>query len=226
VTVTPHNRPDQLVTPSRSEPIVRTVPATAVALAAALAVGACSGGNPQVDLSQAGPGALPTETVTVTEEHDRTVTATTTVVTTATVTATPTVTVTELPRPALTTSAVFNQALALADYNNLVVDIRTLDHLPLAGSAAAVQLDTLARHFAALGANGAPPSLDPPSYYGRLKSLELFAAAAAQEATANSPQAASRYSVIRQETGVFLSLVNGALRTAFVLPPAPSPSTP
>jgi hypothetical protein len=202
------------------------MPVIGAAIVAALALGACSSGNPDVELSQAGAGAQPTTaTVTVTEEHTQTLTATTTVVTTATVTATPTVTVTALPRPALTTSAVFNRAVALVDYNNLVADVRLLDAMPLKGNQAAVQFDTMAKHFASLGANGPPPGLDPPSYYGRLKSLELFANAASAEADASSPQAAARYSVIRQEVGIFLSLVNGALATTFVLPPAPTTTT-
>src|SRR6478735_8054936 len=75
-------------------------------------------------------------------------------------------------------------------------------------------------------ANGPPPGLDAPSYYGRLGSLGLFARAASDEATANSPVAQSRYAVIRQETGILLSLVNGALTTTFTLPtPAPRPTT-
>jgi hypothetical protein len=98
--------------------------------------------------------------------------------------------------------------------------------MTLTGNPAAVQLDALAKHLRSLGANGAPPGLDPPSYYARLKSLELFADAASKEADASSPQAGSRYTVIRQETGVFLSLVNGALRTTFVLPARPVATTP
>jgi len=206
---------------------VRRLPATALAVAAALTVGACSPGDPDVELSQAAPAPAQTATtVTVTEVQTTTVTATTRVVTTATVTVTPTVTVTALPRPSLTTSATFNRAQALVDYTNLVADVRALDGMPLTGNQAALQFDLLGKHFAALGANGTPPGLDPPSYYGRLKSLELFADAASGEADANSPQAAGRYSVIRQETGTFLSLVNGALKTTFVLPPAPTTTTP
>ena len=45
--------------------------AAVATVAAALAFGACSSGNPDVDLSQAGPAGTPsTATVTVTEEHD------------------------------------------------------------------------------------------------------------------------------------------------------------
>jgi hypothetical protein len=205
--------------------------ATALALSAALMLGGCSSGKPEIDLSQV-PGStgtpVPTETVTVavTQIDTRTVTATTTVVTTATVTVTPTVTVTALPRPSLTTSTVFNRPAALADYSNLVVDVRLLDRMTLSGNAAALQLDLMAQHLARLGANGPPPGLDAPSYYGRLASLGLFARAASDEATASSPVAQSRYAVIRQETGTLLSVVNGALATTFILPtPAPRPTT-
>ena len=203
--------------------------AAALALSAALALAGCSSGKPEIDLSQVAGSTdtpVPTETVTVTEIDTRTVTATTTVVTTATVVATPTVTVTALPRPSLTTSTVFNRPAALADYSNLVVDVRLLDRMSLSGNAAALQLDLMAQHLERLGANGPPPGLDAPSYYGRLASLGLFARAASDEATAGSPVAQSRYAVIRQETGILLSLVNGALATTFTLPtPAPRPTT-
>jgi len=203
--------------------------ATALALSAALALAGCSSGKPEIDLSQVAGSTgtpVPTETVTVTEVDTSTVTATTTVVRTATVLATPTVTVTALPRPSLTTSTVFNRPAALADYSNLVVDVRLLDRMSLSGNAAALQLDLMAQHLERLGANGPPPGLDAPSYYGRLGSLGLFARAASDEATANSPVAQSRYAVIRQETGILLSLVNGALTTTFTLPtPAPRPTT-
>ncbi len=212
--------------------------AAAAALPAALVLGltaaltACTAGKPGVELSQvAGSGVtgtpVPTQTVTVTEIDTRTVTATTTLVhsTTSTVMATPTVTVTALPRPSLTTSTVFNRTTALADYANLVNDVRVLDRIPLSGNAAAVQLDAMTQHLARLGANGPPPGLDAPSYYGRLFSLGLFARAGADEAAAGSPVATSRYSVVRQETGVLLSLVNGALSTTFTLPPPVPRST-
>lgn len=202
--------------------------AAAVVLPAALvlALSGCTTGRPDVELSQVAGSAvtgtpIPTQTVTVTEIDTRTVTATATLVTTATTTlvVTPTVTVTALPRPSLTTSTTFNRAAALVDYANLVNDVRLLDRIPLAGNAAALQLDAMAQHLARLGANGPPPGLDAPSYYGRLLSLGLFARAGADETAASSPVAQSRYAVIRQETGVLLSLVNGALSTTFTLPP-------
>jgi hypothetical protein len=201
----------------------------ALGLGGALLAG-CSSTEPQVELSQVAGATgtpVPTETVTVTQVDRKTVTATTTRVQTATVTVTPTVTVTALPRPSLTASTVFNRPAALADYGNLVGDVTVLDRMALTGNAAALQLDLLDQHLSRLGANGPPPGLDAPSYYGRLYSLGLFARAASDEAQAGSPVAASRYTVIRQETGVLLSLVNGALSTTFTLPAAaPRPTTP
>lgn len=197
--------------------------ATAVALmlgAALTGLAACTSGNPGIELSQATAGSGATPTVTVLETVGPTVTTTATV--TTTVTAGPTVTVTMLPRPTVTTAPAFTQAVALVDYGNVVADIRLLDSMTLTGSPAALQLDVLARHFAALGANGSPPSLDPPTYFARLKSLEIFADAASDEAAASSPQAAARYALIRQETGVLFSLVNGALKTTLALPPVPT----
>jgi hypothetical protein len=214
------------------------VPA-ALVLAVVLALVGCTSGQPTVELSQVvGSGVtgtpVPTQTVTVTEVDTRTVTATATVVTTATTTrtttatviATPTVTVTALPRPSLTTSTVFNRSAALSDYANLVNDVRLLDRIPLAGNAAALQLDAMTQHLARLRANGPPPGLDAPSYYGRLGSLGLFARAGADEAAASSPVATGRYAVVRQETAVLLALVNGALSTTFTLPPPVPRATP
>lgn len=201
--------------------------ATAVALLIAAALpglAACTSSNPQVELSQAGagtePGSTPTVTVTVIDPNGPPVTATATV----TVTATPTVTVTMPPRPTPTVTAPFTQAVALVSYQNLVSDIALLDAMTLTGSPAALQLDVLAQHFATLESSGAPPGLDPPTYFGRLASLRLFAAAASEEAAAGSPQAAARYVVIRRETGVLLGLVNGALRTSLALPAPPATS--
>lgn len=215
---------------------MRRARATAAALLAGLALGGvglagCSSGDPQVELSQVAGATgtpAPTATVTVTQVDTSTVTATRTTVRTATVTVTPTVTVTALPRPTSTTSTTsttFNRAVALADYGNLVSDVRVLDQMTLSGNAAALQLDLLDQHLTRLGANGPPPGLDAPSYYGRLYSLGLFARAASDEAQAGSPVAASRYTVIRQETAVLLSLVNGALSTTFSLPAAAPPAT-
>jgi hypothetical protein len=206
---------------------VRTV-TTAVALGMALALSACSSGNPTIELSQAAPGAAsgssgPTSTTSEVLTLSDTPTPTpTTVTVTVTVTATPTVTVTALPLPSPTTATTFDRAVALIDYGNLVKDIEQLDRMTLTGAQAALQLDVLANHYASLAAGGSPPGLDAPTYYARLSSLRLFAAAASREAQAGSPQAAARYAVIRTETGTFLALVNGALGTALSLPPAPA----
>ena len=120
----------------------------------------------------------------------------------------------------------FDPGLATLDYTNLIDDVRVLDGMPGSGSPTALQFEVLARHLASLRANGAPPGIDPPSYYSRIGSLQLFAEAASTEAAAGSPQAAGRYAVIRQETGVLLSLVNGALRTNYALPAPPTRTTP
>ena len=204
--------------------------AAALVLPCALTLSTCSSGTPVIELSQfAGASSTPlptppTQTVTVTEIDRQTITAT--VVTTATVVATPTVTVTVPASPSLGTSPVFNRPVALADCTSLVMDVRLLDRMSLSGNAAALQLDLMAQHLARLGANGPPPGLDAPSYYGRLASLGLFARAASDEARASSPVAASRYAVIRRETGVLLALVNGALTTTFTLPaPPPRPTS-
>ncbi|MEO7752388.1 MAG: hypothetical protein ABIS35_03155 [Terracoccus sp.] len=214
-------------------------------------VSACSSGSPDVTLTQERvvdapttpesqsplptapstsatgtptPAMTVTATVTATQVVAPTATVTATTTVTASATAAPTVTVTALPRPALTSSSVFDEAAATRDYSLLVSDVTALDAMTVSGPAAALRLDAMAGHFATLAANGGPPGLDLPSYRGRIGTLQLFAAAAAEEATAGSPQAAARYAVIRQETATFLALVNGALKTAYALPtPTPTP---
>lgn len=185
----------------------------------------CSSPNEQIELSQAPPGAKATPTVTITIPEWRTVTqtltATTTLVSATTVPVTPTVTVTLPPRPAATSTAAFDQATALAGYAAIIRDIGALDTSGGAGPGAAVQFESLARHLSALETTAAPPGLDPPSWFGRVISLRLFAEAASAEALAGSPQAPARFVVIRSETGVLLAMVNGALRTNLALPPPP-----
>jgi hypothetical protein len=200
------------------------IAAVVALLAAPLGAAACTGGAPQVELSQAASGGdgRVTVTATVTDVETRTVTTTATVTATRTVAMKPTVTVTLRPRPALTTSPIFDGTKALADFASIVADIRALDAMPLTGNTAATRFELLSRHLLSLGANAAPPGLDPPSYQSRVASLRLFTDAAADEAQAGSPQAAARYGVIRQETGTLLGFVNGALHTSFALPPAPT----
>jgi len=197
-----------------------TVCAAVLASAAVAGVASCSG-NPEIELSQAPPGTTPSPaTVTVSEWRTvtTTVTATTTVVTPTTVLATPTVTVTLPPRPVVTSTAPFDQATALASYQAIIGDISALDRSGGTGPSAALQFEALARHLTSLEGTAAPPGLDPPSWFGRVASLRLFADAASAEALAGSPQAPARYGVIRSEVGVLLAMVNGALRTNLVLP--------
>jgi hypothetical protein len=203
---------------------VTRVPVAVLTLAVIGVAASCSA-NPQVELTQSAPGSGSSPTVTVTVSEWRTVTqtmtATTTVATPTTVLATPTVTVTLPARPALTRTTAFNQTVALAMYQQLIGDITSLDAAPVSGSRAALQLDALVGHLASIESMAAPPGLDPPSWFGRVGSLRLFADAASSEAQAGSPQAPARYTVIRAEVGVLLSMVNGALHTSLTLPPAP-----
>lgn len=198
----------------------------AVLAAAAVAVVTSCSGNPDIELSQVPPGTTSTPTATVTVSEWRTVThtvtATTTVVTPTTVLATPTVTVTLPPRPVVTSTVPFNQAAALGSYQAIIGDVTALDSSGGTGPSAALQFEALARHLASLEGTTAPPGLDPPSWFGRVASLRLFADAASAEALAASPQAPARYGVIRSEVGVLLAMVNGALRTNLVLPVPPA----
>lgn len=194
-------------------------------------LGACAG-NPQVELTQtaAGPQATPGVNPTVPTsgaplEGDTTATVTVTAVVTTTVVATPTVTVT-VAGQAPTGRSPFDQGRSVAAHQSVVHDIAVLDSMTLSGPAAASALTVLSGHLSALLAMTAPPGLDPPSYYARVTSLKLFADAAAQEALATSPQAPARYAIIRSETGVLLSMVNGAIGVALALPPTPTTTPP
>ena len=131
-------------------------------------------------------------------------------------------TVTLPPRPVVTSTVPFNQAAALGSYQAIIGDITALDNSGGTGPSAALQFEALARHLASLEGTTAPPGLDPPSWFGRVASLRLFADAASAEALAASPQAPARYGVIRSEVGVLLAMVNGALRTNLVLPVPPA----
>ncbi|MDV3220203.1 hypothetical protein [Intrasporangium sp.] len=201
----------------------------ALLVSTAVVVASCSG-NPGVEISQAPRGSVPTQTVTVTVSAWRTatqtVTATTTMVTPTTVLATPTVTVTLPPRPVVTSTAPFDQARAMASYQAIIGDITALDATGGAGASAALRFESLARHLTVLETTTAPPGLDPPSFFGRVASLRLFADAASAEALAGSPQAPARYAVIRSEVAVLLSMVNGALRTSLALPTPPATTAP
>ncbi|OFE18964.1 hypothetical protein BA895_02085 [Humibacillus sp. DSM 29435] len=110
------------------------------------------------------------------------------------------------------------QAQLVAQYQALVAQIGVIDALPRTGAAAGSALDNLTARYRALRASPVPSKVDRPSYVGRLFSLELFAAAAADEARASSPQATARYDVIRAQTATLLALVNGGLGTALALP--------
>ena len=202
--------------------------AALLAAAAIVAASSCSAPNAQVELSQAPAGSPTTPAVTMTVPGWRTVThtltVTTTMVTPTTVRATPTVTVTLPPRPAATSTVPFTKATALAGYAAIIRDIAALDVTGGAGSTAAIQFESLARHLIQLETMEAPPGLDPPSWFGRVISLRLFADAASAEALAGSPQAPARFAVIRSEVGVLLAMVNGALRTTLTLPPPASPT--
>lgn len=196
-------------------------------------LGACAG-NPQIELTQAGDGSRAAPTVSRTVPTTGipatttpvTTTVTATAVVTRTVVATPTVTVTVTAGQAPTVRSPYDQARSVAAHQAVVGDIATLDAMTISGPAAASALTVLSGHLSALLAMAAPPGLDPPSYYARVTSLRIFVDAAAQEAQAQSPQAPARYTIIRTETGLLLSMVNGAIGAALSLPPAPATTSP
>jgi hypothetical protein len=133
------------------------------------------------------------------------------------------------PTPAPTTGAttgVFNRALADQHFKSLVTDISVLDGQFSSRTSPSLRLDIVAKQYGTLFTLGVPPGLDGPSYLSRLRTLEMFAAAAAQESLTDLTRAAQRYQVVRRETGLLLGQVNAVLGTNYVLPTAtPSPTS-
>lgn len=191
--------------------------AAAVALGLA-ALGGCTT-NRQVEF---GPSsARPTVTVTVTV----TATPTTPTGSATTTTAVPSPPPGPTPTAGQTTGP-FNRTIADQTYASIVTDIGILDGQFASKASPALRLDVLAKQFGTLYTIGVPPGLDGPSYLARVRTLEMFAAAAAQESLTEPPRAAERYQVVRRETALLLLQVNGALGTAYTLPTStPSPTS-
>lgn len=194
-------------------------------------VAGCGDGNPEVALDQSYSGTEPaTITVTMTEQVVRTrtipVTATTTVpvTTTLTVTASPSTT----PPPVLNPTAAqpvpaeFDRAAGEAAIKAILADVAAVDGALAGPGPADAQLTMLDHHLGALLAAGVPPTVDGPSHVSRVQSLRIFTTATATESQANRTQAASRWEVVRRETGVLISQLNGALATTHTLPPSPT----
>lgn len=202
-------------------------PSTALAMGAALAavliVGGCTT-KPQVEFTPS--SARPTVTVTVTVTATGTMSGTTsgTTGTTGTTTGPPSG-VTVPVSPTATTTTPFARVLAEQNYANLVTDIGILDGQLSSGASPSLRLEVLRQHFATLAGLGVPPGLDGPSYLSRVRTLEMFAAAAAEESLTDRARAAARYQVVRRETALLLSQVNGVLKTAYTLPIAPPSPT-
>jgi hypothetical protein len=177
--------------------------------------------KPQIEFT---PSAnRPTVTVTVTTTVTAPLTTASGTVTTEPGTVTTTAPVTG-SQPTTTTHFVRN--LAEQGYANLLADITILDSQFATSASPTLRLEVLRQHFATLAGLGVPPGLDGPSYLSRLRTLETFAAAAAEEAMRDRARSAARYAVIRTETGQLLSQVNAVLRTTYTLPvTTPTPTT-
>ncbi|MDN5767800.1 MAG: hypothetical protein L0H96_19200 [Humibacillus sp.] len=216
-----------------------------VTLTLVTTVAGCSSGSP-VELNQTRPPVTVTVTTTVTApatSAPQTATATPTSAPTSmtsgqarssgapgsrTASGLPSGPNTPPPVSVTGTAGGATQAKLVAQYQGLIAQIAVVDALPRTGAAAGSALDDLARRYRALRSAPVPAKVDPPSYVGRLFSLELFAAAAAGEARASSPRAAARYDVVRAQTATLLALVNSGIGTALALPVpgTPRPSTP
>lgn len=130
--------------------------------------------------------------------------------------------------PAPTTGGVagpFNRVLADQHYKSLITDISVLDGQFASKTSPSLRLDVIAKQYGTLFTLGVPPDLDGPSYLSRLRTLEMFAAAAAQESLTDVTRAAQRYQVVRRETGLLLAQVNAVLGTTYALPSATASPT-
>lgn len=199
---------------------MRRAPSTALAMGAALAAVLTASGcttKPQVEFTPSSARPTVTVTVTVTATDGSTVSGTTTGTTSGTGTGTATVPVS----PMATTSTAFARVLAEQNYANLITDITILDGQVSSGASPSLRLEVLRQHFATLAGLGVPPGLDGPSYLSRVRTLETFSAAAAEESLTDRARATARFQVVRRETALLLSQVNGVLKTAYTLPIAP-----
>ncbi len=206
--------------PKRSWPARCALLGCTVAVAAVTLTGCTT--NRQIEFAPS--TTQPTTTVTVTV----TVTPSLTLPTSSTTTTGTAPIPPPLPGPtsATTSAGPFNRALAEQTYASIVTDIAVLDGQFATGASPALRLDVLSKQFSTLFTIGVPPGLDGPSYLSRVRTLEMFAAAAAQEALTDPPRAAERYQVVRRETALLLSQVNAVLGSRYTLPAAtPSPTS-
>jgi hypothetical protein len=214
--------------------VMMRFPAGALAIAAVLALGACSGDAPvQLEESRGTTGSAlspptKTEVITLTE----------TTISTVTLTVTPTGTA--LPTTP-TIPAVFNEGAARTGAQALLADIGLLDRdFPISGTASPTPpaspqssggptllgAQTAVNHLKAFNEHlgdvlraGVPTSRDGPSYVARVLSLQTFASAAIGETSTDPSRAAARYRVIRAEVSGLLNELGTSLGASFTLPP-------
>jgi hypothetical protein len=198
-----------------------------------LAVGGCAA-NPQVEFARPTRPATVTVTVTATVNGIGplpTMTLGTTPTATPTMPATGT-TISPMAGRASTptppTFGIFDRAGADAAYQDIIAGVTMLDGLFASGASPSLRLDVLATDLGTLVTLGVPPGLDGPSYLSRVRTLQTFAAAAAEESLTDLTRATARYEVVRRETSLLLTQVNEVLATTYALPAAArlTPQTP
>ncbi|HEU5145011.1 MAG TPA: hypothetical protein VFT81_07520 [Dermatophilaceae bacterium] len=186
--------------------------------------------NPQVEFARPTRPATVTVTVTTTVNGIGPVpTITLGPTSTSTSTGTPTVT-TVAPMagavsgpasaPTATTLGAFDRAGVDATYQSIIAGVAVLDGQFASGASPSLRLDVLATDLGTLATLGVPPGLDGPSYLSRVRTLETFADAAAQESLTDRTRATARYEVVRRETSLLLTQVNDVLGTTYALPVA------
>jgi hypothetical protein len=186
-----------------------------------LTVAGCAA-NPQMEFDRPTRPATVTVTVTTTVNGIGPVPTMTLAPTTAPSATAPTgpPTPSGEPTQGTPTAAAFDRAGAGAAYRSIVAGVTVLDGQFASGASPSLRLDVLAKDLGTLATCGVPPGLDGPSYLSRVRTLEMFAAAAAEESLTDRARATARYEVVRRETSLLLTQVNGVLRTTYVLPVA------
>ncbi|KRE41051.1 hypothetical protein ASG74_14390 [Knoellia sp. Soil729] len=112
----------------------------------------------------------------------------------------------------------FDEEWALAKAADITEDIATVDERLGDGIQVPGALTLLSGSYRRLANAGVPPGLDRAQYLARVKTLESFAAQAADEYEWDPSSATAKYLVAREETGVLFKQINGAIGSNLRLP--------
>ena len=112
----------------------------------------------------------------------------------------------------------FDRAYAVSVAEDILEDIRSIDHRLKDGIGVSSALSLLSDSFGRLLTAGTPPGVNAADYNARLTTLESFAGDAADLYDVNPTEGSAKYAVAREQTGVLLGSLNSALGTTYTLP--------